>query len=161
MSQAQNASNESVGCSWWPDCPNCGANVQNGRLCKRCGHRNSDGEHTHTRGKSRNQSIPETAREIARTLYRNHTMPVPNEKVELTIEDIGGADERTLEQYRSQLKKRGLLYEHPVSAVWTNDKEQFVEWVENATVQPDIHEVTKDYGMSTTEYTEIAEQVIQ
>lgn len=119
-----------------------------------------DGQHTHTRD-PKQQSVPETAREIARTIYRNHEMPVRNDDVELTIEDLGGADDRTIEKYKSQLKKRGLLYKHPVSPVWTDDKRQWVKWQEDATINQDVHETTQEYGMSTTEYTQLAEEVEQ
>lgn len=44
---AQTKSADSIGCSWWPDCPNCGSKVKRGRLCGSCGHRHSDNEHTH------------------------------------------------------------------------------------------------------------------
>jgi predicted transcriptional regulator len=114
-------------------------------------------QHTHTRQSTKTMSVPETAREIAKRIYSNHEMPVSNQDVELAIEDIGGADDRTIQKYKNQLKKRGLLYKHPVSAVWTDEKEEFIQWAENATVNTDVHEVTKEYAMSTTEYTQIAE----
>jgi hypothetical protein len=117
-----------------------------------------DGQHTHTRG---NKSIPEKTREVAQTLYKNHDMPVKDTDVELTIENIAGGDDRTVEQYKEQLKKRELLFKHPNSTVWTDDKQQWVNWVENAYLDPDVHEVTQDYGMSTTEYIEVAEEIEQ
>lgn len=115
-----------------------------------------DGEHAHTRA---NKSIPEKTRDIARRLYQNHEMPVKNNDVEIAIEDIAGGDDRTVEKYKDQLKKRGLLYEHPNSAVWTDDKEEWVAWTENAYHNPDVHEVTQEYGMSTTDYTKLVEQL--
>lgn len=115
-----------------------------------------DGGHTHTQG---NKSIPQKAREIAETIYQNHTMPIKDTDVELVIENIGGGDERTLEQYKNQLKKRELLFEHPNSSVWTNDKQKWVKWTENAYHNPDVHEVTQEYGTSTTEYIEITEEL--
>lgn len=118
-----------------------------------------DGQHTHTPGDSEPQSVPEKARSIARRLYENHEMPVNQTDVEIAIEDIAGGDDRTLEKYLSQLKKRGLLYEHPVSPVWTDEKEEYVTWVESARHNPDVHEVTQEYGMSTTEYTQLAEEI--
>lgn len=114
--------------------------------------------HTHKGGQ---RSVPETAREIARLVYRNFEMPVKDTDVELTIEDNAGADDRTVEKYKGQLKKRGLLYQHPTSPVWTDDKEQWVMWVENAHHNPDVHEVTQEYSISTTEYTKLAETVKQ
>lgn len=120
-----------------------------------------DGERTHTSGGSGTQSVPEKARSIARRIYENHEIPVQSDDVELAIEDIAGGDERTVRKYKEQLKKRGLLYEHPTSAVWTDDKETYVSWVESAHHNPDIHEVTQEYGMGTTEYTKIAEEIEQ
>lgn len=116
-----------------------------------------DGEHTHTRGSDSTQSVPEKARAIARRLYRNHDVPIQTTDVEFAIEDIAGADDRTVEKYKQQLKKRGLLYAHPTSGVWTDDKAQWVEWTEAAYHNADVHEVTQEYGMSTTEYTQLAE----
>lgn len=117
-----------------------------------------DGQHAHTRG---NKSIPEKSREIAQTLYQSHDMPVKDETVELTIENIAGGDERTVTQYKAQLKKRELLFEHPNSPVWTDDKNEWVKWTENAYHNPDVHEVTEAYGISITEYSELAEEIDQ
>ena len=33
--------------AWWDDCEHCGYKVQSGRLCKNCGRRDSEREHTH------------------------------------------------------------------------------------------------------------------
>jgi len=119
-----------------------------------------DSQHTHTQGgDSKTQSVPETARAIARRIYRNHDAPFEGSDVELAIEDLGGADDRTKDRYMEQLKKRGLLYEHPNSPVWTDDKAEWVQWVESAYHEADVHEVTQEYGMSTTEYTRLAEEV--
>lgn len=120
-----------------------------------------DGEHAHTKGSDRTTSVPEKARTIARRLYKNHEVPVKTKDVELAIEDIAGGDERTVSKYKDQLKKRGLLYEHPNSPVWTDDQSQYVKWVEGAYHNPDVHEVTQEYGMSTTEYTQHAEEIDQ
>ena len=118
-------------------------------------------EHTHTSADPRTRSVPEKARDIARRIYRNHDLPVNDADVELAIEDIAGADERTVSKYKSQLKKRGLLFEHPNSPVWTDEKTEWVSWVEGAYVNPDVHDVTQEYGISTTEYTKTAEQISQ
>lgn len=116
-----------------------------------------DGEHTHTSGPDKTTSVPDKARQIARRLYSNHDTPIQTADVDLAIEDIAGGDDRTVGKYHDQLKKRGLLYEHPNSPVWTDTKSEWVEWVEGAYHNPDVHEVTQEYGMSTTEYTELAE----
>jgi len=104
------------------------------------------------------ESVPEKAREIADRIYSNHEMPVNRSDLELAVEDIAGGDDRTLEKYKEQLKKRGLLYRHPMQAVWTDDKREWVAWVEGATVNKDIYEITADYRMDTEEYIELAEE---
>jgi len=119
----------------------------------------SDETHTHTENELRNASIPETARAIAKRIYKNHDAPIKGADVELAIEDLGGADDRTLDKYKRQLKKRGLLYKHPLQPVWTDEKQEWVGWVEGATVNSDVHEVTEKYDMDSTEYNEIADRI--
>lgn len=121
----------------------------------------SDGEHTRTQEIGRNASVPEKARAIARRLYNNHEMPVKGNDVELAIEDIAGADDRTIDTQKDQLKKRGLLYEHPMQPVWTDSKRQWVKWVESATVDADVHDWTDEYDLSTTEYHDIAKEITE
>lgn len=122
-----------------------------------------DTEHTHTRDSASKsngtKSVPEKARSIARRCYENHEVPIQGKDVEIAIEDIAGGDDRTLDKYKSQLKKRGLLYEHPVQPVWTDSKQQWVKWVEQCTVEKDVVEYVSEYGMDTDEYDEIAARV--
>lgn len=114
-----------------------------------------DGEHAHTSGGQK--SVPEKARSVAQHLYRNHETPIQEKDVVMAIENIADVgDERSVGKYKEQLKKRELLFEHPNSPVWTDDKEEWVGWVEGAYHNPDIHEVTAEYGMSTTEYAQLA-----
>jgi len=120
-------------------------------------HVQSDGTHTHTNSTDKKSSVPAKARQIARRLYDNHSSPIKTSDVEIAIEDLAGGDDRTLNKYHEQLKKRGLLYEHPNSPVWTDDKSEWVGWVEGAYHNPDVHEVTQEYSMSTTEYAQLAE----
>jgi hypothetical protein len=115
-----------------------------------------EGEHTHTRGQ---KSVPEKAREIADAVYQKHEMPVNEATLEIEIENHAGGDDRTLEKYKKQLKKREFLFEHPNSAVWTSEKRQWVRWTENAYVNEDVHDITQGYGTSTTEYISIAEEL--
>lgn len=121
-------------------------------------------EHTHTRRSASSnpqKSVPEKARLIVERIRSNHDMPVKGKDVEIAIEDYAGGDNRTLDKYKSQFKKRGLLYEHPVQPVWTDEKTEWVKWVENATVAKDVHEWTDEYDMDTEEYNEIAAEVAQ
>jgi len=120
-------------------------------------------EHTRTQDSastgSPNQSVPEKARSIAKRCYQNHEMPMQGKDVEIAIEDIAGGDGRTLDRYTSQLKKRGLLYEHPMQPVWTDDKRQWVKWVEQCTVDKEVYEWVEEYGLDTDEFNEIAGKV--
>jgi predicted transcriptional regulator len=120
-----------------------------------------DGGDENTRtSHSKQMSVPETARAIAKRIYSNHEPPIKSVDVELAIEDIGGATERTVEQYKRQLKKRGLLWEHPASEVWTDSRQQWVKWVEGVWVgDDDLHDYTDPYPMDAVEYDEIAEQI--
>jgi len=124
-----------------------------------------DTEHTHTRDSvstaSGTKSVPEKARTIAKRLYENHDVPIQGKDVEIAIEDIAGGDDRTIDKYKSQLKKRGLLFQHPHSPVWTDSKQEWVGWVESCTVEKDVVEYTSEYSITTDEYDEIATEVGQ
>jgi len=95
-------------------------------------HLDSDSSHTHTLGggmQSGSDSV-ERARKMVRRLQENHDEVVPSDDVERVIEDIAGADDRTLRKYKSLFRKRGLLYEHPgETSVWTTDGEQWCDWI--------------------------------
>jgi hypothetical protein len=98
------------------------------------GHLRDDGAHTHTKAPDRASATVEKARRIAKRCYRNHEVPMKEADVRRAIEDIAGADDRTIEKYTGLLKERNLLYRHPNSAVWTDDREQFVSWADAVTV---------------------------
>jgi len=117
-------------------------------------------EHTHTRV-TESSSVPEKARAIAKRLHTNHDPPIKSTDVELAIEDIAGADERTLDKYKTQLKKRQLLFRHPFQPVWTDDKSEWVGWVERSDVADQSHELIEDYNMELTEFEDIAAEVTQ
>jgi len=117
-----------------------------------------DSGHAHTSG-PKHESVPDKARKVAEVIQERHDSPVKNDDVEIAIEDFAGADDRTLKKYKSQLKKRGLLYQHPVSPVWTTDKREWVEWQEAASIGRDLHEVLEPYSMTAQEYDEIAIEV--
>lgn len=118
-------------------------------------------EHTRTRDTKQPESVPEKARTIAKRLYENHDSPIKESDVEIAIEDIAGGDSRTVEKYKSQLKKRQLLFKHPLNPVWTTHKDEWVSWVENATVVADISDYTEEYNMAIDEYFDLAEGVVQ
>jgi len=116
------------------------------------------GSHTHTT--SAPQSVPEKARSVARHIFDRHGMPIKTGDVELAIENIADVgDDRSVKKYKHQLKKRGLLYEHPNGNVWTDKTEQFVRWVEGAFVNPDVYAETDEYDINQDEYVEIVEEI--
>jgi len=116
------------------------------------------GSHTHTT--SGPQSVPEKARSVARHIFDRHELPIPTTDVELAIENIADVgDDRSINKYKRQLKKRGLLYQHPSGNVWTDDTEQFVRWVEGAYHDPDVYDVTDEYDIDTDDYIEIVDEI--
>jgi len=121
-------------------------------------HLDDSGSHTHT--SSGPQSVPEKARAVARHIHDRHDIPIKTSDVEIAIENIADVgDDRSIDKYKRQLKKRGLLYQHPSGTVWTDEKTQFVNWVEGAYHDPDLHEVTDEYDIDTDEYIDIADKV--
>jgi len=118
-----------------------------------------NGTHTHT-GNNPKGSVPEKTRAIAQAIYANHTVPMKEKDIEIAIENNAGVgDHRTVAKYKKQLKKRQLLFCHPMQPVWTDDKEQWVGWVENATVGKDVKDQIDMHGMEMDEYDEIAMEV--
>lgn len=78
--------------------------------------------------------VTERAREILRLLQRNYGEVIKNDDVVTTIENVAGADDRTIRKYKSVLKRRGLLFAHPgETAVWTTDSDQWLTWVKDYT----------------------------
>lgn len=118
------------------------------------------GTHTHTNPGSK--SVPEKARAVADHIYAQYDPPVNDDDVEIAIENIAAVgDDRSIEKYKQQLKKRDLLFEHPYQPVWTDNEREWVEWVENATVQSDVHDIVDEYRMAVDDYIQIAEQIEQ
>lgn len=113
-----------------------------------------DGTHTHKASETsvKVEKMESELGETGRTVIKDDT-------VQRSIENIAGADDRTIDKYRTQLKRRGLAYEHPTSAVWTLDVEQWIEWAEsyidnNPTA--DVHDILDDYPMDFDEYEQLA-----
>jgi hypothetical protein len=115
------------------------------------------GTHTHKRGDGMNQASPsvEKAREMVRTLQSRHDAPVIQaEDVERAIEDIAGADDRTLRKYKRIFRDRGLLFAHPGAnrPVWTFEGDQWLTWIEQfATLEGTdaAEEIADQYGPVT------------
>ena len=88
--------------------------------------------HTHTpqNGVSRGSESVERARKIMRRLQSNHGEVLKNEYVERAIEDIAGADDRTVKKYKAILRRRGLLFEHPGERpLWTTETQTWNGWI--------------------------------
>ena len=122
----------------------------------------SDGGDSHTHKQTRASNTVEKAREIYRRIADNHGLVVKDNDVVRAIEDIAGADDRTVNKYKDILKRRTLLFEHPAgSPVWTTDREKWVEWTENKLANDPtvgVYDVIDEYGMSTDRYDEIVEE---
>lgn len=116
--------------------------------------------HTH---KQRGSETVEKCRAIHRRLTSNHGTMMKTPDVERAIEDIAGADERTIKKYKRMLKRRSLLFAHPGdSAVWTPEQETWVAWCEDKIDnEPELHilDVTAEYAIEEDEYIDVAERV--
>lgn len=120
-------------------------------------------EHTHTSQPTKATSTVEKARSIAKRIHANHEPPVKTVDVERAIEDIAGADDRTIEKYTDILKKRQLLFEHPSeSPVWTDSKQEWAGWVESyvdATPTAEYVDFAENHGMDLDDYERVAGMV--
>lgn len=102
-------------------------------------HLSDDTTHTHkdSTPAKRGSSATEKVRQIADRILTNHaTGPdsvVSGDDVERAIEDYAGADSRTLRKYKRLLRKRGLLFEHPMDnrPLWTADTDQWTDWLKS------------------------------
>lgn len=116
----------------------------------------ADGSHTHTP----NESLAK-AEQIAAELDAVEKTVIQTDRVRRAIESVAGADDRTIEKYRRQLKRQGLAYEHPgTSAVWTLDRTTWLGWadsyVDNNPTQG-IGDVIGEYPLTHDEYIDTLE----
>lgn len=86
--------------------------------------------HTNTKGSptvERTHDIAERLQREAKGVHPN----VPEEAVDRAITDIGGGDPRTIEKYKTNLKNRHLVFEHPMEGhdYWWVDGRAFAEFV--------------------------------
>jgi len=89
--------------------------------------------HTHKArgGMNRGSDSLEKARKMVRRLQENHGEVIKSANVDRVIEDMAGVDDRTLRQYKSIFRRRGILFEHPgETAVWTTEGNQWLDWLE-------------------------------
>lgn len=134
---------------------------ENNRLLRGEGGDNSDGADTHTHEQTASQTVQRT-RQIARRLQENHNGTLKDDTVERAIEDIAGGDERTISKYKRNLKRRGLLFAHPQSPVWTHDRAEWVGWVESyadATPDASVLDMIDPYPYDHGEYSGFVEKV--
>lgn len=120
----------------------------------------SGGTHTHT--SSRGSETVERARDIYRRVADNHGTVVRDDDLVRAIEDIAGADDRTVEKYKDVLRRRNLTYEHPAqSSVWTTDRQKWVVWVENHVDNDptlELTDVIDDYDLDEQRYEELLQE---
>lgn len=122
----------------------------------------SDGGGAHTHTTTQASETVERARQIYRRLADNHGLVVKDDDVIRAVEDIAGADDRTVQKYKEVLKRRSLLFEHPAdSMVWTTDREKWVQWTENHVDNNPtltVHDVLDEYDLDIDRYDELAAQ---
>lgn len=117
-----------------------------------------DGAHTH----KASETVAKTER-IADRLRRLDRTVIPADEVRRSIEDVAGADDRTLAKYREQLKRRGLAYEHPTDEVWFVSFERWVEVAEKTVANnptADLNELLEPYPEGIDEYDRVAEREV-
>jgi len=89
-----------------------------------------EGTHTHKTKDGCNES--DLVTEIHREVVNNYDGAVKDEDVERVIIDVAElpvGDPRTIRRYKENLRKRGLLYEHPGDPpIWTDDREMWARW---------------------------------
>ena len=121
---------------------------------------------THTHTVSEKPESMQNVEEIASIATANADGEVFRDPVVVrAIQEVAGADDRTIAKYKGLLKERDLLYDHPSdSAVWTTSQETWIGWC-NGYIDgvPDatISEVIEDYGISHDEYIDAYEALEQ
>ena len=120
----------------------------------------SEGGSTHTQTTASGSGTVERARDIYQRIADNHGLVVKDDDVIRAIEDIAGADDRTVGKYKEMLKRRSLLFQHPAdSPVWTTDREKWVAWVEahvNNDPTMSVSVIIEEYGITIDRYDEVA-----
>jgi hypothetical protein len=122
----------------------------------------SDTTHTHKPDTPMSQAQATPATEKARDIIRRlqHEIDNPDgivqvDDLDLAIEDIAGADRRTLQKYKRIVRKRGLLFEHPGEPpIWTLQSDQWLSWMEDylrLNGADDAEDVVADYPATVTQ----------
>lgn len=118
-----------------------------------------DGTHTRTPN-----GTAEWREWIAEKLGESGRTVIPDDDVRRVIERGPGADDRTVEKYKEQLKRHGLAYEHPTSGVWTLDRGQWMEWAGNHTENNpaiDVHDLIDPYPIDFDEFDRATTEVVE
>lgn len=94
----------------------------------------SDGDTTHTHkdrdAVTKGSPAVEKLEEMVKTIRSNHAPVVKDAKLKRVIENYAGIDDRTVRRYKSLMRERGLLLEHPGDPpLWTTDTDQWSNWL--------------------------------
>lgn len=128
----------------------------------------SENDDTHTHDTCTPQSP--TAEKVADIVERiesdidtnREIYTVQDDDVVRAIEEVAGADDRTVSKYRTQIKRRGELYQHPISRVWMSQAEAWaVQWAYGhieSTPGASPEDVLEEYPMTHDEFIEILER---
>lgn len=122
------------------------------------------GTHTHTTP-TQPTTVTEKAEVIAARIKENADGRVfPVATVEREIKAVAGADDRTLAQYKRELKGMDAAFAHPNSdsAVWTIDKREWAGWAEghiDSVPDSSVHDVIEPYAVDYDEYDRLVTKV--
>jgi len=92
-----------------------------------------DDTHTHKDPNSMNQSSgSDTVRDLFSVIQQRHGDQhiIQDSEVTRVIEDERGTDPRTVRRWKSRLRDRGLLWEHPGQDIWTDDRSEWFDWLQ-------------------------------
>jgi len=124
----------------------------------------SDQPTTHTH-KQRGSETVEKVRRMQQRLTANHGTIIKVADVDRAIEDIAGADDRTIEKYKRMLKRRSLLFAHPgESGVWTPEQQRWAKWCEDKIDNEpslNVSDVIEGYDIEFDEYDSLAQRVVE
>lgn len=101
---------------------------------------------------------------IAESIAREGRTVIPKDTVRRAIEDVAGADDRTVRKYRDLLKRWELAYKHPTDGVWTQDRDEWIRWVvEYVNNNPTVTrtDVIEDYPIGYDELDRLATEVVE
>jgi hypothetical protein len=95
-------------------------------------HSETETTHTHKEPGGMNQSSGSDAvRGLFSLLQQRHGDQhiIQDSEVTRAIEDERGTDPRTVRRWKSRLRDRGLLWEHPGQDIWTDDRAEWLDWL--------------------------------